>query len=119
MWKNYIKIAFRNMAKHRGYTIINLAGLTIGITVCFLLSLWVKDELSYDRFHTNAENIYRGLWKARFGDNEWNIPVIPVPVAPTLEREFPEVEATTQFISGGSTFKKAMNLFGNKILFCG
>ncbi|MBK7872150.1 MAG: ABC transporter permease [Saprospiraceae bacterium] len=106
MWKNYIKIAFRNMAKHRGYTIINLAGLTIGITVCFLLSLWVKDELSYDRFHTNAENIYRGLWKARFGDNEWNIPVIPVPVAPTLEREFPEVEATTQFIAGGSTFKK-------------
>ncbi|MDX1939042.1 MAG: ABC transporter permease [Saprospiraceae bacterium] len=106
MWKNYIKIAFRNMAKHRGYTVINIAGLAIGVTVCFLLSLWVKDELSYDRFHSNAEHIYRALWKARFGDNEWNIPLVPVPIAPTLEKEFPEVETTTQFIYGGSTFKK-------------
>ncbi len=106
MWKNYFKIASRNMAKHKGYTLINVAGLTIGIAVCFLIFLWVKDEVSYDRFHSNSENIYRVLWKARYGDNEWNIPVIPVPVGTTLEKDFPEVKHATQFVAGGLTFKK-------------
>lgn len=106
MWKNYIKIASRNMLKHKDYTIINVAGLTIGIAVCFLIFLWVKDEVSYDRFHANSENIYRILWKARYGDNEWNIPVIPVPVGNTLEKDFPEVKHATQFVAGGLTFKK-------------
>lgn len=106
MWKNYIKIASRNMLKHKGYSFINIAGLSIGVAVCFLIFLWVKDEVSYDRFHANSENIYRILWKARYGDNEWNIPIIPVPVGTTLEKDFPEVKHATQFVAGGLTFKK-------------
>ncbi|MCB9315562.1 MAG: ABC transporter permease [Lewinellaceae bacterium] len=104
--RNYFKIALRNMAKYRGYTLINLAGLTIGIAVCLLLVLWVNDELSYDRFHANADRMYRALWEARVGDNEWKIPNVPVPLAGTLEQEFPEVEWATQAFEGGITLKK-------------
>ncbi|MFN7116218.1 MAG: ABC transporter permease [Saprospiraceae bacterium] len=106
MFSNYLKIALRNMSKHKGYTIINLLGLTTGITICFLIFLWVQDEVVYDKFHTKADRIYRTLWKAKYGDNEWEIPLVPVPVAPTLEREFPEVEKATQFYAGGFTLKK-------------
>ena len=92
--------------RQRGFTLINLAGLTIGLTVCFLIFMWVSDELSYDKFHTKSERTYRVLWEAKYGDNEWKIPLIPVPVAPTLQQEFPEVEGYTQFVQGGFNVKK-------------
>mgnify|MGYP002397554592 CR=1 FL=1 len=95
------------MLRYKGYTLINVSGLALGLAACLLIFVWVNDELSYDKFHTNADRTYRALWKARFGDNEWNIPAVPVPLAPTLGREFPEVEHTTQFVGGGLTFKKA------------
>jgi len=58
MIKNYLKIAFRNIQRHKGYPFINIAGLALGIACCTLILLWVQDELSYDRFHENAENLY-------------------------------------------------------------
>lgn len=106
MFRNHIKTAIRNMARHKGNTILNIAGLTIGISVCFLLFLWVKDELSYDRFHPNADQTYRAQWKARFGENEWEIPLVPVPLAGLLESEFPEVEWATQVSKNSFTLKK-------------
>jgi putative ABC transport system permease protein len=59
MIKNYFKTAWRNILKNRFYTLVNLTGLTIGLTVSLLILLWVNDELSYDRFNTNAANIYQ------------------------------------------------------------
>lgn len=56
---NYIKIVFRNMKRHRGYTFINIAGLAVGIACTFLILLWVQYELRYDRFHQKADRIYR------------------------------------------------------------
>ncbi len=106
MFSNYLKTALRNIFKYKGYTLINTAGLTIGMAVCLLIFLWVKDELSYDRFHEKSDRIYRALWEAKFGDNEWKIPLVPVPLAGALEREFPEVERTTQLYAGGCTLKK-------------
>ena len=106
MFKIFLKITLRNMARHRGFTFINIAGLTIGIAVCFLLSLWVNDELSYDRFHEHADRIYRSQWEARYGDNEWKMPLVPMPLAAALEDGFPEVEKTTQVYQGGLTFQK-------------
>lgn len=114
MIRNYLKIALRNMAKYKGYTFINTLGLTIGIGVCLLILMWAKDELNYDRFHTNSDRIHRALWEARFGDNEWKLPLVPVPLAPTLEREFPEVEKVTQLYQGGFTFKKEQELIREK-----
>lgn len=105
MFKSNLKIAVRNLLKHKGYSFINLAGLTVGIAVCFLIFLWVHDELSYDRFHDKAGRIYRALWEARFGDTEWKIPLVGVPLAETLEKEFPEVERTVSMRQGGFTLR--------------
>ena len=59
MLKNYLKIALRNLRKHAGYTVINILGLAIGMTCCVLIALYVWDELAFDRFHDDADQIYR------------------------------------------------------------
>lgn len=105
MLQHYLKVALRNMFKHKGYSMINLAGLTIGLAICFILFLWINDEHSYDRFHDRAEQIYRSSWEARFGDNEWKTPFVPVPLAETMVREFPEVEHATQMYPGNMSLQ--------------
>ncbi len=105
MFTNNLKIALRNMLKHKGHAFINVVGLSVGMAVCFLIFLWVRDELGYDRFHANADRMYRALWEARFGDNEWKIPLVAVPLAEALEKEFPEVERTVRLYPGGMTLR--------------
>ncbi len=87
MFKNYLKIALRNLRRHKVYSVINLAGLAIGMTCCFLILLYVKDELSYDRFHANADRIYRIAWL-----NEHPQTRTPHPMAQAMTQDFPEVE---------------------------
>jgi len=111
-----LRIALRSMLRQKAYTFINVAGLMISIAACLLVVLWVADELAYDRFHVKADRIYRATWNARFGDNEWNIPLVPVPLAPALETEFPEVERVVRFRTGtitarnGDQFQKEENV---------
>ena len=59
MIKNYFKIAFRNITRHKAYSLINISGLAIGMACSILILLWVQHELSYDRFHKNADHIFR------------------------------------------------------------
>ena len=59
MFKNYFKIAFRNLWKHKVFSFLNILGLTVGLTACFLIFLYVRFELSYDYFHSKADRIYR------------------------------------------------------------
>ncbi|MCB0567328.1 MAG: ABC transporter permease [Phaeodactylibacter sp.] len=106
MLTNLIRITLRQMARAKTYTTINIMGLGIGLAVCFLIFMWVRDELQYDQFHAHAGRIYRVLWEARYGENEWKIPLGPVPIATALEREFPEVEKATQLYKGGFTVKQ-------------
>jgi len=89
MITNYLKIAFRNMKRHKGYSFINIAGLAIGMAICILILLWVQDELNFDRFHENAENIYR----VNMNDQNYGVvwPIVSIPVGPALKQEFPEV----------------------------
>ncbi len=110
MLQNYIKIAFRNLWNQKGYTFINIAGLAIGIAICFVIFLWTQDEIQYERFHQNSERIYRSLWDAKFGDNEWVIPAVPVPVGTTL-REFPEVEQVTNLVVNSARIVRAGDEF--------
>ncbi len=105
MLKNNLKIALRNLFKQKGYAFINVVGLSVGMAVCFLIALWVKDELGYDRFHAKADRMYRALWEARYGDNEWKLPLVAVPLAETLEKEFPEVERAVRLYPGGMTLR--------------
>lgn len=77
------------MKRHKGYSFINIAGLAIGMAICILILLWVQDELNFDRFHENAENIYR----VNMNDQNYGVvwPIVSIPVGPALKQEFPEV----------------------------
>ncbi len=104
MFKNYFKIALRNLKKSTGYTVINVAGLAVGLACCLLILLFVRDELSYDRYHEKADQIYRVTLDARLGEQEINGPIAPAPMAQTLVNDYPEVvQATRLFTYTGET----------------
>ena len=92
MFKNLIKIAVRNILKERTYSLINIFGLTIGITCSVFIMLYVSDELSYDRFHKNANNIYRVVSNIQEPDNAFTWAVAQIPLAPELRNRHPEVK---------------------------
>ncbi|MEP1139831.1 MAG: ABC transporter permease, partial [Balneola sp.] len=81
MFKNYIKIALRNLKKHKGYSFINIAGLSIGISLCLLILAYVKHEISYDSFHEKSDRIVR----INLIDEDSKNAVTPSMVAPTLD----------------------------------
>src|SRR5579863_324614 len=96
MLKNYFKIAFRNLWRHRVFSLINILGLTVGMTACFLIFLYVRFELSYDKFHSKGDRIYRIICDIKTptevmkpGGPSWA-------VGPHLMGGFPQVEATVR-----------------------
>ena len=99
MLKNYFKIALRNLKKHKGYTFINITGLAVGLACCLLIVLFVRDELSYDRYHDNADQIYRITLDALLGEQAINGPISPAPMAQALVNDFPEVVQATRFFT--------------------
>ena len=93
MFKNYLTVAIRNIAQHKVYFFINIAGLAIGMACCALILLCVQHELSYDAFHAKGDRIYRVLRETRGGDGSVVFrPGISGPFAPALMKDFPEVE---------------------------
>ena len=102
MLKNYLKIAFRSFWKHKSFSAINLLGLSVGIAACFIIMLFVQDELSYDRFNTKADQIVRVVFKANInGGKIFEANVMP-PVAQTLKNDYPEVEQATRLHVDGA-----------------
>lgn len=101
MFRNYIKIALRNIKRYKGYSIINIAGLAIGITCCILILLWVMDECSYDMYHDNAENIYRLVNMETDVINNKQSVVTPIPLAPVIKAEIPEIQFTSRILRAG------------------
>jgi len=89
--KNYLKIALRNLLRHKGYTFINVAGLAVGMACCALMLLYIRDELSYDRFHSQARNIYRVLLTFHENGEDRKMSATPAPMAPALAEEYPEI----------------------------
>ena len=87
MFKNYFKIAFRNIVRHKAFSVINIAGLAIGMTCSIFILLWVQNELSYDRFNKNANEIYRVTTSA----SGMSAAVATAPMAPELKAKLPEV----------------------------
>jgi heme/copper-type cytochrome/quinol oxidase subunit 2 len=98
MLKNYIKIALRNIVRHKGYSIINIAGLAVGMACCILILLWVQHELSYDRFHENADTLYRVVMEFKHpgGQIAHSRTTCP-PLAPFLKNEYPEIRDAARF----------------------
>jgi putative ABC transport system permease protein len=103
MFKNYLKIVLRNIRRHKAYSFINIAGLTIGITCVVLLLLWLQDELSYDKFHEKIDDIYLVSAHIKKEKDELQVPSVPG-VGPLLKELFPEVEESARFLAGYRNF---------------
>lgn len=104
MFKNYIKIALRIIRKHKGYAFINIMGLAIGLASCILILVYVLHETGYDRFHENAERIYRVAMKAKIGDNPVEVANTPAPLAAAMGSDFPEVENVVRIYRQGRIY---------------
>ena len=91
MLRNYLKIAWRNLLRNRMYSFLTLLGLAGGMAGAFLLGLYVHDEWSFDRYHANADNIYRLNLHVKFSDNELRLGVGSAPMGLALKQEYPEV----------------------------
>jgi len=96
MIKNYLKIAFRCIKRRKIYSFINITGLAIGMAAAMLILLWVRDERSYDRFHTNADRIYRAAQAFHYDDYHLEQANTPAILAPTILEACPEVELATR-----------------------
>ena len=101
MLKNYLKIALRNIQKHKTYSAINIVGLATGMACCLLIFFWVQDELSFDRFHENVDNIYLVLR----GDTSGSMAVTSKLLATALKQELPEVINSAYFKQLPPSFK--------------
>lgn len=102
MFQNYIKIALRNLMKHKAYSLINIIGLSLGIACCIMIFLFVADELSYDRQHDNADQIYRVVTDMNVGGKSLPLAVTPFPMAPALQEDFPEIKETVRIVKWGN-----------------
>ncbi|WP_299756495.1 ABC transporter permease [uncultured Pontibacter sp.] len=92
MIKNYFKMAYRNLMRHKVFSLINISGLALGMTCSILILLWVQDELSVNRFHADVDNLYRVMEVQSYpGADDLTVDATPGPLAEALERDVPEV----------------------------
>ncbi len=92
MFKNYFKTAFRNIARQKIFSFINIAGLALSLTAVWIISLYIADELSYDRYHKKADRIYRVASHGRWGEEKFDITGTSALAAAAFKKDFPEVE---------------------------
>lgn len=102
MFKNYLKIAIRNLWKNKGFSAINIIGLSAGLATCLLILLYVWDELSYDKYNTKSDRIFRVNNEVKFGSNYFDLAVAPALMGPTMVKDFPQVEQYTRLRWYGS-----------------
>jgi putative ABC transport system permease protein len=91
MFKNFLKVALRHLWKNKVFSSINIAGLSVGLAVCLLIVLYVKDELSYDKYNAQSENIYRVDADISFNGTQFTSAVSPAPLVPTLMKDYPQI----------------------------
>lgn len=101
MFRNLLKIAFRNIAKEKIYSLINILGLTIGISCSLFLVLYILDELSYDSYHENKDRVYRVVTHFQEPDNAFSWPIAQIPLAQELEDNYSEIKRAVRYIGGG------------------
>jgi len=110
MLTNYLKIAWRNLSRQKGFSFINISGLSIGVATCLIIMLYVYHELSYDRYNEKANRIVRVVFRGFIGGGEMKEANVMPPVAKTLKNDFPEVLDATRLQRGGSPLIS----YGNK-----
>jgi putative ABC transport system permease protein len=112
MIRNYFKIAWRNLQKHKAFSFINIFGLAMGIAAFWLIALYVTDEWSYDRYNTKADRIFRVAQHGQWNGGKFDLAVTSPPYGPTLKAEFPQVvDAVRIDPEGGSKIT-----YGDKVI---
>ncbi|MFC1724186.1 ABC transporter permease [candidate division KSB1 bacterium] len=117
MFKNYLKIALRNIKKHKVYSFINISGIAIGLACVILLSLFVENEITYDSFHKNKDRMYKvyaGINK-KDGSLDWNLRSMFVPNAPAMKEFFSEIQYITRMKDWEFTVQYNEKLFNESI----
>ncbi|HYW96265.1 MAG TPA: ABC transporter permease [Bacteroidales bacterium] len=108
MLRSFLIISFRNLSRQKGFSLINILGLTLGLTIGFLIILYIFNEVSYDRFHKDYDRIYRVAIRGKLGEMPINVAVTPGALGHTLKKELPEIEDYTMFFHvGGSQLMRA------------
>ncbi|MEO8712237.1 MAG: ABC transporter permease, partial [Parafilimonas sp.] len=120
MLKNLLLVALRNFKRDKWYSLINILGLTIGITFSLFLIFYIKNELSYDHYNKKADRIYRIVSYDKEPDRDmmkWTI--TPDPLGPELKKDFPEVEEAVRFNGNGKQMLKSgdTRIYEDKIFF--
>lgn len=101
MLRNYFKIAWRNLKKHKAFSFINIFGLAVGIAAFWLITLYVTDEWSYDRYNTKADRIFRVVQHGSWKGGKFDLAITSAPYAPALKADFPQVEETARIDAEG------------------
>jgi len=117
MFKNYLKIAIRNLIKQKIFSTINILGLAVGLTGAILIFLFVRNELSYDRFHENTERLYRVYvtFHKEDGSIDSTFRGVTMPMAPVMEEYFPEITHSIRVYFNYLTVRTEGKLFSEKV----
>ncbi|WP_128545998.1 ABC transporter permease [Larkinella soli] len=117
MFRNYFTVAYRNLLRHKLFSLINVFGLTIGLTCCFLILLFVRHELSYDRFQEKFDRIYRVTYLPKFAGLEDPLALTPPPASPLLAGNFSEIEKSARVFRSSATVEPAGRPQGQPVKF--
>src|ERR1700740_200705 len=107
MIRNYLKTAVRSLRKNIGFTAINVLGLSVGLATCLLIVFYVVDELSYDKYNTKADRIYRVTVDAMLNGHGGKYATTEGPLEGALKDNFPEIEKVTRMIDKSGIFASA------------
>lgn len=119
MLRNYLKIALRNLLKHKAFSAINILGLAIGLTIAVLILLWVKFEFSFDNTHLNRDRIYRLGQTQIYSSGPLRVYAMPGPLAPQIKADFPEIENAVRYLFGSKSIRYGEKKFNEDIAFTG
>ena len=117
MFKNYFKVAFRNLRRNKIYSLINIAGLSIGLACAMLILLYVKDEVSFDKFHKNVNNIYRIVSKSKHNGVEYKDGNTGFLQGPRFAQNVPGIQLFVRIQSGAEDIKKGSDIQSQDLLY--
>ncbi|MCK4923280.1 MAG: ABC transporter permease, partial [Bacteroidales bacterium] len=100
MFKHFVNITLQNIQKSKIYTLLTVFGLSLGLTCAIIIALWVKYELSFDRFHENPQDLYKAAFS--YDPQDFHGYILPAPVALHLKEEYPDIKNTTVFFNWGN-----------------
>src|ERR1700753_1449469 len=114
MIKNYIKTAYRSLLKNKGFTALNVLGLSVGLATCLLIVLYVVDELSYDRYNVNADRIYRMTIHAKLNGNAGVYATSEGPLLPFIDGNLPDIEKSARVVDASGIFYSPSKFYFKK-----